>query len=54
MERAEQRATPVTDVDIINDGVDMLQVEASKYFLIARTTGQAHIILRQDDTANGV
>ena len=50
MERAEQRAIIVTDT---NEGIDVSLVEALKYLPIARITGQAHIILRQDDTANG-
>ena len=54
MERAEQRIVPLTDADITNEGIDLSQVEALKYLLIARTTGQAHTILRQDDTANGL
>ena len=54
MERVEQRTSQVTDADITDEGIEASQVEALKYVLIARTTGQAHTVLRQDDTANGL
>ena len=53
MEVADHGAELVTDADITNDGLEMAQVEALKYVLIARITCQAHTILRQDDYANG-
>ena len=54
MERAEQKSTPVTESEIIAEGVGLAEVEELKILLITRTTGQAHIVLREDDCSNGL
>ena len=54
MERAETKITPVTENDIVAEGVDLTEVEELKVLLISRTTGQAHTVLREDDSSNGL
>ena len=54
MERAEQKATPVTESEILAEGVSLAEVEELKVLLIIHTTGQAHTVLREDDSSNGL
>ena len=54
MERAEQKATPVTESEILAESVSLAEVEDLKVLLIIHTTGQAHTVLREDDSANGL
>jgi len=54
MERAEQKATPVTESEILSEGVGLAEVEEPKVLLIIHTTGQAHTVLREDDSSNGL